>query len=53
SHIYNQKQKSNQFDHISIIQQSEPEHNVIVPEMYVLDLLELNPNSINNVRKIL
>ncbi|CAG8800706.1 14606_t:CDS:1, partial [Racocetra fulgida] len=45
SHVYDHEKKSSHFEHISITQRSEPEYDVIVPEMYVPDPLELNPNS--------
>ncbi|CAG8764190.1 2755_t:CDS:1, partial [Racocetra persica] len=33
-----------------IIQQSNSEHNVVVPEIYLLDSLELNSNSVDNIK---
>ncbi|CAG8447659.1 9273_t:CDS:2 [Scutellospora calospora] len=48
SHSYTHEQKSSHFKCISITQRSEPDDDVIVPEIYVPDPLEFNPNSINN-----
>ncbi|RIB16872.1 hypothetical protein C2G38_2188862 [Gigaspora rosea] len=53
SYTFTHEQNRPNFDCISITQQSNPEHNVIIPEMYVPDPLEYNPNSIDNVRKVL
>ncbi|RIB03062.1 hypothetical protein C2G38_2226153 [Gigaspora rosea] len=51
-HTFAQEQNSPNTDRISITQQLNSEHNIVIPEMYVPDLLEFNPNSIENVKKI-
>ncbi|CAG8657078.1 4973_t:CDS:1, partial [Scutellospora calospora] len=52
-YTYTQEQKNLYLEYISIIQQSEPNHSIIIFKIYVPDPLELNPNSISNVRKVL
>ncbi|RIB08136.1 hypothetical protein C2G38_2212373 [Gigaspora rosea] len=53
SNTFTHEQKNLPFERISITQKLEPDQNVVVPEMYVPDPLGLNPNSINNVKKVL
>ncbi|KAF0516133.1 hypothetical protein F8M41_017150 [Gigaspora margarita] len=52
-YIFDQEQNSPNIDCISITQQLNSEHNIVIPEMYVPDPLEFNPNSIENVKKVL
>ncbi|CAG8517850.1 12308_t:CDS:2 [Dentiscutata heterogama] len=47
------QEKASYLEHISITQQSKPNQNVVIPEMHMPDLLEVNPNSLNNVKKVL
>jgi hypothetical protein len=53
SHTFIRKPETSHFEHISITQKSSPDQGIILPEMYVPDPLAVNPNSINNVKKIL
>ncbi|CAG8451077.1 5489_t:CDS:10, partial [Scutellospora calospora] len=50
---FTHEQKTSFVERISITQKLEPDQNIIVPEMHVPDPLGLNPNSINNVKKVL
>ncbi|CAG8839421.1 5814_t:CDS:2, partial [Gigaspora margarita] len=52
-YIFVQEQNSPNIDCISITQQLNSEHNIVIPKMYVPDPLEFNPNSIKNVKKVL
>ncbi|KAF0334032.1 hypothetical protein F8M41_016740 [Gigaspora margarita] len=51
SHIFVQEQNSPNINRISITQQLNSKHNIVISEMYVPDPLEFNPNSIENVKK--
>ena len=53
SHTFTHKPNASYLEHISITQQTEPDQDIIVPEMYVPDPLPVNPNSVSNIRKIL
>src|SRR5437868_4069026 len=47
------KNSTNLINLLSITQISEPQNNVIIPEILVPDPLPINPNSIANVQKVL
>jgi len=53
SHTFTHKPDASYLEHISITQRTEPDQDIIVPEMYIPDPLPVNPNSVSNIRKIL
>ena len=53
SHTFTHKPDAFYLEHISITQRTEPDQDIIVPEMYIPDPLPVNPNSVSNIRKIL